>query len=312
LREVRLKKSARREGSLQSFRFDSGMHLHIADFSPSETIVERFGSGDLTLRFYFHILASGHWELQSPYRSTSQDKLIRSNSFSSVIFYPEMEGKMCLPVDRRQFHLSIYISPSMLNTYFGGRLDQFPKALIDISQGCVEIGFSHESPFSKMMNQAIQHLLDCPYTGPMKELYMENKAIELIVHKLAQTITTNDKRETPLKIELHETDRIHHARDLLCQDLENPPRLSDLAHAVGTNHCRLNYGFRELYGTTVFGYLRQRRLTEAKRLVEEDGMNVTEAALSVGYNSISSFSKAFSEYFGMQPMMCRKRKIISV
>jgi AraC family transcriptional regulator, transcriptional activator of the genes for pyochelin and ferripyochelin receptors len=312
LREVRLKKSARREGSLQSFRFDSGMHLHIADFSPSETIVERFGSGDLTLRFYFHILASGHWELQSPYRSTSQDKLIRSNSFSSVIFYPEMEGKMCLPVDRRQFHLSIYISPSMLNTYFGGRLDQFPKALIDISQGCVEIGFSHESPFSKMMNQSIQHLLDCPYTGPMKELYMENKAIELIVHKLAQTVSANGKRETLHKMDLHELDRIRRARNILCRDLETPPRLSDLAHAVGTNHSRLNLGFRELYGTTVFGYLRQKRLVEARRLMEIEDANVTEAALSVGYNSVSSFSKAFSEYFGMQPMMCRKRKFISI
>jgi AraC family transcriptional regulator, transcriptional activator of the genes for pyochelin and ferripyochelin receptors len=307
-----LRKRARREGTLQSFRFNSGMHLHIADFKPSETIVERFGSGDPAFRFYFHVLASGHWELKSPYRSTSQNKLIRSNGFSSVIFYPEMEGKMCLPVDRRQFHVSIYISPSMLNTYLGCCLDQLPKALIDISQGCVETGFSHESPFCQMMNLSIQHLLDCPYTGPMKALYMENKAVELIVHKLAQTVSSDGRRGAPPKIELQETDRIHRARDILCRDLETPPRLSDLAHAVGTNHGRLNRGFRELYGTTVFGYLRQKRLIEARRLIEIEDASVTEAALSVGYNSISSFSKAFSEYFGMRPMICRKKKIISV
>jgi AraC family transcriptional activator of pyochelin receptor len=305
-----LKKRARREGFLQSFRFNSGLHLHIADFAPSETIVERFGSGDPVLRFYFNILASGHWELQSPYRTTSREQLIRSNNFSSVVFYPEMEGKMCLPVDRRQFHISIYVSPSTLNTYIGGRLDQFPKALIDISQGSVETGFFHESSFSKMMNLSIQHLLDCPYTGYMKELFMENKAIELIVHKSAQTVSVNGKRDTPFKIELHETERIHRARDILCRNLENPPRLSDLAHAVGTNHSRLNLGFRELYGTTVFGYLRQKRLIEARRLIEMEDANVTEAALSVGYNSISSFSKAFFEYFGMQPVLCRKNKII--
>ncbi len=310
--EIISKKRKHRTGLLKSFHFKSGMDLHIADFIPSEDITQRFETQNPVLRFYFHILASGHWELKSPYLSPPQKILPHSNSFSSVLFYPEIEGKMVLPKENRQFHISIYIPPALFNTYLGGRLEQFPQALIEISKGCVDRGFSHQSSFSKMMNLSIQHLLDCPYNGPMKELYMENKAIELIVHKLAQTITTNDKRETPLKIELHETDRIHHARDLLCQDLENPPRLSDLAHAVGTNHCRLNYGFRELYGTTVFGYLRQRRLTEAKRLVEEDGMNVTEAALSVGYNSISSFSKAFSEYFGMQPMMCRKRKIISV
>jgi AraC family transcriptional activator of pyochelin receptor len=304
-----LGKSAHRKGSLQSFCFNSGTSLHIADFIPSETIVERFGSGDPALRFYFHIIASGYWELQSPYRSTSQKKLVCSNNFSSVIFYSEMEGKMCLPMDRRQFHISIYLRPSMLNTYFGGLLNQFPQALNDIANGCDKTGFSHESSFSNMMNRSIQHLLDCPYTGSMKAFYMENKAIELILHKLAQIVSINNKCDAPLKIEQPEMDRIHRARDILCRDLDTPPRLSDLAHAVGTNHSRLNHGFRELYGTTVFGYLRQKRLIEARRLIEAEDANVTEAALSVGYNSISSFSKAFSDYFGMLPVMCRRKKI---
>jgi AraC family transcriptional regulator, transcriptional activator of the genes for pyochelin and ferripyochelin receptors len=307
LGQVELDKRTRRKGSLQSFRFNSGMHLHIADFESSETIVERFGSGDPVLRFYFHILASGYWDLQSPYRSNSISKLVHSNNFSSIIFYPEMEGKMYLPENRRHFHLSIYLRPSMLNTYFGGLLDQFPKSLIEIAQGCNEIGFSHESSFSKMMNLSIHHLLDCPYTGSMKKFYMENKAIELIFHKLADIVYANGKRDVPLKIERYEADRIQRAKSILCRNLETPPRLSDLAHAVGTNHCRLNRGFRELYGTTVFGYLRQKRLIEARRLIEAEDASVTEAALNVGYNSISSFSKAFSKYFGMHPTMCRKR-----
>ena len=33
-----------------------------------------------------------------------------------------------------------------------------------------------------------------------------------------------------------------------------------MAHAVGTDHCRLNTGFRELLGNAVFAYLRQKRL----------------------------------------------------
>lgn len=307
-----MKKRGRRSGAMKSFRFDSGMQLHIADFVPSEAVRQRFETENPVFRFYFHILAGGHWELKSPYRSPSQKIVPHSNSFSFVLFYPEIEGKMVLPKKSRQFHISLYITPSQLNRYLGGRLKQLPKALVEISQGCVDRGFSHQGSFSEIMNLSIQHLLDCPYTGLMKELYMENKAIELIVHKLAQTLTTNDKEKMPLKIDFNETDRIHRAGEILCRDLESPPRLSDLAHAVGTNHCRLNAGFRKIFGTTVFGYLRQRRLIEAKRLIEEDQMSVTEAAFSVGYNSISSFSKAFSKYFGIQPVMCRKRRIISI
>ncbi|WP_319406817.1 helix-turn-helix domain-containing protein [uncultured Desulfosarcina sp.] len=37
------------------------------------------------------------------------------------------------------------------------------------------------------------------------------------------------------------------------------------------------------------------------KLLESDRLNVTLAAYEVGYNSIPSFSKAFSNHFGMSP-----------
>jgi AraC-like DNA-binding protein len=75
---------------------------------------------------------------------------------------------------------------------------------------------------------------------------------------------------------------------------------------VGLTHTKLNRGFREIYGTTVFGYLHQIRLEQAKLLLEEQRMNVTEVALTVGYNSLPSFSTAFSKHFGLKPIMCIK------
>jgi AraC family transcriptional regulator, transcriptional activator of the genes for pyochelin and ferripyochelin receptors len=62
-----------------------------------------------------------------------------------------------------------------------------------------------------------------------------------------------------------------------------------------------------MYGTSVFGYLRKLRLEEARRLLENGGMNVTEAAFAVGYNSLSSFSRAFSAQFGATPMHFLKK-----
>jgi AraC family transcriptional activator of pyochelin receptor len=284
------------------------MDLHIADFVPSETIEQRFETQHPVLRFYFHVRASGYWELQSRYHSRSLEKLTHRDHLSSVLFYPEIEGKMVLPVKCRQFHLSIYITPGLLSTYLGGCPDRFPEDLRVISEGCVDTGFSHAGPLSHLMHQAIGQILDCPYSGPMRSLYLESKAMELVAHKLAQTASAPDEPDRAVKLDLQEADRIRHARDILCRDLENPPRLFDLAHAVGTNHCRLNLGFRRLFGTTVFGYLRQMRLAEARRLLEEESRNVTETALCVGYNSLSSFSKAFTGHFGRQPMACRKKK----
>jgi len=234
--------------------------------------------------------------------------LIHGDRLSSILFYPEMEAKIYMPGKRRQYHLSIYIAPSRLTTYLGDQLGAFPEHLRTISEGGRKKGYTHTGPLSRMMHQAVSHLLDCPYTGSMQALYLENKAMELIVHKLAQTISEDNGRDKPLNPGRSETERLWHARELLCRDLENPPDLFGLARAVGTNHCRLNAGFRELFGTTVFDYLRQKRLVEARRMIEEEDMNVTDAALCVGYNSISSFSKAFSEHFGLPPVKVRKRR----
>ncbi len=281
-----------------------GVHLHIADFEPSETAERRFESTSPLLRFYFHIAASGYWELRSPYRAASEATIGHCDLFSTVLFYPEMEGKMFLPAEHRQFHVSISVTPANLKAYLGDSVEQFPEDFRDISEGCDDKGFFHGGPLSRFMNVAIQQMLECPYTGAMQQLYMESKAIELITHKLAQIALPDAETSGPLKLHPDDVERVHYAKELLTRDLECPPKLSDLAHAVGTNHCALNRGFREVFGATVFGHLRKMRLMEAKRLLEEEDMNVTEAALTVGYNSIPSFSRAFSGFFGENPTRC--------
>lgn len=306
--KTKSRSNAKRNGSMQNFQIGSGLNLHIADFVPAQNVEMRFETASPVLRFYFYIFASGLWELRSPYHTRSQKRLDQKDHISSILYYPQMEGRIHMPVAHRQLHLSVSITPYRLNNYLGDRLGAFPEDLRAISEGRMDRGFSHAGPLSLMMYQVVRDLLDCPYSGPMGALYLETKAMELIVLKLAQTVYEDDSKNRSLELDRRETDRLWHAREILCKDLENPPTLSDLAHAVGTNHCRLNAGFRKLYGTTVFDYLRQKRLVEARRLIQDEGANVTEAALKVGYNSISSFSKAFNDHFGQPPITFRMHR----
>ena len=279
----------------------------MADFKPTETVEKEFETTTPVLRFYFYLSGSGYWELHSPYRNGSQNRIMHCDQLSSVFFYPELEGKMYLPAEHRQCHLSAYITPELLNNYLGDCFEHLPEDLKAISEGCINKGFFHSGPLSQMMNTAIDHLLNCPYTGPMRRLYLESKVIELIAHKIAQICLPDTLTRDRSNLRSHDIERIQYARDILCADLENPPRLLDLARSAGINQCKLNMGFREAYGATVFGYLRRMRLIEAKRLLDQGDVNVTEAALSVGYSSLPSFSKAFSELFGLPPVKCLKK-----
>ncbi|MEH1890921.1 MAG: helix-turn-helix transcriptional regulator [Nostoc sp.] len=65
-------------------------------------------------------------------------------------------------------------------------------------------------------------------------------------------------------------------------------------------------GFKQVFGTTVFGYLHHRRMELAYKLLIEGNMKVTEVAQTVGYASLPSFSNAFRKKFGVTPKSCQK------
>lgn len=284
------------------------MSLHIADFKPDKTIEGRFVAKESWIRFSFFLEGSGYWEWHS---STGCSKSNRATQFDerSVLSYcPEGEARICFPAWQRHFHLSINVAPSLVAAYLDGCWEPVPREFRDICEGCDNKDFLHRGPLSLAMGGTIHHLLECPYSGSMRRLYVESKAMELIAHKLAQISSADSSLPSTLELRPDDMDRLRDAKNLLTHDLENPPGLFELERAVGTNHTKLNRGFKAVFGTTVFGYLRKMRLQEARHLLEEEGMNVTEAAVSVGYNSMSSFSRAFSTYFGKNPKQFQKKR----
>ncbi|WP_146032831.1 AraC family transcriptional regulator, partial [Arenibacter sp. NBRC 103722] len=74
-----------------------------------------------------------------------------------------------------------------------------------------------------------------------------------------------------------------------------------------TNEFKLKYGFKELYGTTVFKYLVQERLRKAKTLVQYTQLNFKSIAKMVGFKSVPHFSRTFSEQYGYSPKIFRKK-----
>lgn len=59
--------------------------------------------------------------------------------------------------------------------------------------------------------------------------------------------------------------------------------------------------FRTLTAMSPLQYQKHLRLLEARRLMVVQGANVTEAALQVGYESLSQFSREYARMFGAAP-----------
>ncbi|ABW28376.1 helix-turn-helix transcriptional regulator [Acaryochloris marina] len=166
-------------------------------------------------------------------------------------------------------------------------------------------------PLGKMtpaMAQIIQQVLGCPYQGMVKKMYLESKALELLTLQL--TAWSENQHQTKISQLLpDDLERIQQASHVLNQNLNAPPSLMGLARQVGLNDYKLKLGFRQMFGTTVFGYSQAKRLQYARQLLAAQDLSIPGVAQSVGYASPTSFTAAFKRRFGLSPkayqMACR-------
>ncbi|ESA35154.1 transcriptional family [Leptolyngbya sp. Heron Island J] len=148
----------------------------------------------------------------------------------------------------------------------------------------------------------IHQMLHVPYRGAAKQLYLQAKVFELLALHL--DLLTEQPKTSASGLKPDTIDRIHYAQEILTQQLENPPSLLELAQQIGISDRTLRRGFKELYGTTVIGYLTQQRMQRAKRLLQEGQGTVTEVARIVGYGHLGHFAAAFKRQFGITPKQC--------
>lgn len=154
------------------------------------------------------------------------------------------------------------------------------------------------TPPSRAVLATAWQLLHPPHTGKLAALYRQSRGIDLLFG-LLNTFSVQPAAPEPLRGGLIE--RLHHAREILDAQLDDPPSLDELARAIGTNVRALKQGFKACFGNTVFGYVLEQRMQLARRLLEQGGMSVALVAQQVGYGASSNFTTAFRRRFGMPP-----------
>ncbi|OBX17867.1 hypothetical protein A9995_14495 [Erythrobacter sp. QSSC1-22B] len=93
---------------------------------------------------------------------------------------------------------------------------------------------------------------------------------------------------------------MHDARAWLDEHLDDPPSIIELARLLGINDFKLKRSFKATFGTTIFGYVRQRRMERAADSLY-DGLSVGDAAAAAGYVCPRCFADAFRRHFGKLP-----------
>ena len=148
-------------------------------------------------------------------------------------------------------------------------------------------------------------LFDQSYGAQLGQLYQESLVLRFIVEAGARL---HEHGQLCRSLGRRRAERLRDARDILDGSLIEPPKTLDLARMVGSNVTSLQAAFREAFGTTIFGYVRGRRLEMARILINEHGLGIAEAGYKVGFTSAAAFTAAYRRHFGHPPSRGRSAR----
>jgi len=201
--------------------------------------------------------------------------------------------------DQHRF-VTVEVSRSYLDEVLHGRttgLHPLAKAFVssrDRFSSCAR---------TKPLNSSLQHLvleLQHPPVPPAaRPVWFHCKVVEVISQTLFEEHDTQEFFCTRQKRLARE--RVENLKLLLKQNLAEPLSLQAVSQAIGCSPFYLSRIFSQETGATISRYLQRLRMERAAELLRAGAHNVTEAAVEVGYSSLSHFTKAFHGTFGCCP-----------
>ena len=86
------------------------------------------------------------------------------------------------------------------------------------------------------------------------------------------------------------------------ENLSNPDfSVEMLTREVGISRAQLHRKMKEMTGISTSEFIRNLRLEQAARLIQERKINITQVAYAVGFNNQAHFSTVFKKHFGVTP-----------
>jgi AraC family transcriptional activator of pyochelin receptor len=150
------------------------------------------------------------------------------------------------------------------------------------------------------MAVVLSQILSSNIHESMKALYLKGKVYELLSLYFNKNEDT-DIEQCPFLIDEDNVRKIRLAKDIILRNISEPPSLHELSEEIGLSLNKLKEGFKQLYGDTVFGYLLDHKMEEARRMLASNNYNVNEVGLRIGYSTSSHFIAAFKKKYGTTP-----------
>ncbi len=215
-----------------------------------------------------------------------------------------LPGRRALQAWRDASHAHRFLTVEFSSRFLRQQLSKCDGALHPLVEDFVRggpprarLGELHR--LSAAQEQRIAHLLHPPVLQGARPIWYQGKVLECMAEFFFERRGEDELFcDRQKRLARERADRVV---ALLRQHLAEPLSLEAIGREVGCSPFHLSRTFSAETGMTIPQYLRKLRMERAAELLQSGKYNVTEAALEVGYSSLSHFSQSFCQTMGCCP-----------
>ncbi|MEH2126414.1 helix-turn-helix transcriptional regulator [Nostoc sp.] len=287
--------------------FPTGINLLVSQFDLAEDLILETNFYNLPFMAFSFVIAN-----------SGESEIIPVGHNCTATYFDFDEGipgnGVYLRADQHILHVEVGINPQQFFCrHEVSGLDLLPKSLqLYLETDNISfLNYFRIGQTTPEMQIILHQIVSCPFHGLIKDIYLQAKCLELMALKLEPDTAGERELMRSRILRTDDINQIYHAREILIRDFDNPPSLLELARQVGLNDYKLKIGFRQVFNTTVFGYLYAHRMEKARKLLMSQQMTIKQIAKIVGYVCPSRFAVAFKKRFGIQPSQYLDRFIVA-
>ncbi len=215
----------------------------------------------------------------------------------NINFYSNTEGYLEFD-STDSFIIRINLSPSFFIQYLPdyNNFKDFKKIINHKKYGQIN---PENKLIDSRMHFLIKEIINCDSDINFRKIHITSKILELLLLQLNQFKKTNKEKEL-IYLSSSEETKMLKAREYILNNYNTHLTLALLSKEIGTNEYALKKGFKTTFGTTVFNFIADIKMTKAKDLLLE-GYTVHQVSEKIGYKNPQHFSTAFKKKFGLPP-----------
>ena len=284
-----------------------GLAVLIGDMEHDQAHNDAFVGQDL-VKFHFRYSGSSEVGEEGGERDT-----IDPMTFGVLIQPSGLKKVEYFPAAQHEQSVTLLCEPTFLEDIISGTSLALPTQIKQFLYGKSHDMYHCSVRMRPEMSQAVKTLFEMDYTGKLRQLQIEAKALDLICHTLDQLADMwGGKEQDGLSLRRKDLERIADICEILDKNLVDSPTIPELARALSWNESQLMRTFRQAVGMTVHNYLHRARMERAYEVLSTTDMSITQVALEVGYEYASNFTTAFRRHFKLTPKQFRSININSL